>query len=54
MQANALAADLGIPRMTLWRWTRAKLIPQPVRDGRQAIYSPAAVTAARALAEAAR
>lgn len=54
MEANHLAADLGIGRTTLWRWTRADLIPAPTRIGRQALYSPAAVTAARSLVGAAR
>lgn len=54
MQAANLADDIGVPRMTLYRWTRANLVPAPTRYGRQAIYSPAAVAAARALAEASR
>lgn len=54
MTANVLAADLGIGRTTLWRWTRAGLLPQPNRYGRDAIYSPAAVRMARSLAEVAR
>lgn len=54
MEANTLAVELGIGRTTLWRWSRASLIPKPKRSGRQALYSPAAVAAARALAEASR
>ena len=54
MTATALASDIGVGRTTLWRWTRAGLLPEPQRDGRVAIYSPAAVRMARALAEVAR
>lgn len=54
MPANLLAADLGIGRTTLWRWTRAGLLPEPERRGRDAIYSPAAVRMAHSLVEAAR
>jgi len=54
MQAEALARDLGVGRTTLWRWTRAGLLPGPERRGRTTIYGPAAVTAARSIAEAAR
>ena len=54
MQAEHLARDIGVGRTTLWRWTRAGLIPSPEHRGRTTIYSPAAVRAARSLAEAAR
>lgn len=54
MQAEALARDIGVSRTTLWRWTRAGLLPSPRRSGRPVIYSPAAVTMARSLAEASR
>ncbi len=54
MQAEALARDVGVARMTLYRWTRAGLLPAPDRRGRTALYSRAAVTIARRLAEDAR
>lgn len=54
MEANTLAADIGVGRTTLWRWTRAGLIPTPARHGRRAVYSPSAVRLARSLAEASR
>lgn len=47
-----LAAELAVSRATLWNWQRAGLIPAPERRGRQSIYSPAAVAAARSIAGA--
>jgi hypothetical protein len=54
ISAEALAKEVGIGRTTLWRWTRAGLLPQPRRHGRQALYSPVARRQARLLAEAVR
>lgn len=54
MQAEHLARDIGIAPRTLYRWTRAGLVPAPDRRGRTVLYSRAAVTIARSLAEAAR
>lgn len=54
MEAHALAKNLGIGRTTLWRWTRAGLVPQPTREGRTAVYSPVAVRMAQCVAEAVR
>lgn len=50
MEAARLAQEIGVGRTTLWRWTRAGLIPAPERRGRQSFYSPAAVAAARSIA----
>jgi predicted site-specific integrase-resolvase len=52
MEVETLARNIGIGRTTLWRWTRAGLVPAPERRGRKSLYSPAAVVAARSLAEA--
>ena len=54
MQTETLARHIGVGRTTLWRWTRQGLVPAPVRQGRTAVYSPAAVAVARNIAEAAR
>jgi hypothetical protein len=54
LNTNQLAAAAGVSRVSLWRWQRAGLIPAPERRGRQAIYAPAAVIAARSLSGAAQ
>ena len=54
MEAAQLAHAIGVGRTTLWRWTRAGLLPQPERRGRLSIYGPVAVTLAGRLSEAAR
>ena len=50
---SALARDIGVGRVTLWRWERAGYIPspQPV-NSRRSCYSPAAIDAIRAFAQA--
>jgi DNA-binding transcriptional MerR regulator len=54
MQTGALARHIGVGRTTLFNWKQAGLLPAPERRGRTAIYSPAAVSIARSLAESAR
>lgn len=54
MSVTELANDLGVGRTTLWRWIRAGLVPEPVKQGRQSILNPTAIRMARSLAEVAR
>ena len=52
MSATELAADLGVGRTTVWRWTRAGLLPAPTKLGRQSVYDSEAIAAAASLARA--
>lgn len=54
MQTEALARHIGVSRTTLYRWTRSGLVPPATRQGRTALFSPAAIAVARNLAESAR
>lgn len=55
MSRSELARNLGVGRVTLWRYEQAGLIPAPHRISRtQADYSPASVVAIRSFLEAAR
>jgi len=50
---SALAREVGVDRVTLWRWESAGLIPTAERPNcRRAVFSPAAVAAVRAFAGA--
>jgi predicted DNA-binding transcriptional regulator AlpA len=50
--AMKLAEASGAGRTTIWRWTKAGLLPQPTRYGREMIFPPSAIPMTRALAEA--
>ena len=51
---SALARDIGVDRVTLWRWEAAGFIPAPIyRNSRRALFTPAAASAVRAFARAA-
>ncbi|THD38323.1 MAG: MerR family transcriptional regulator [Sphingomonas sp.] len=54
LTTNALAAEIGVTRATLWNWQRAGMLPAPHREGRTARYDPAAVAVARNLVRAPR
>lgn len=54
MNASSLAVELGIGRVTLWRWVKMGLVPAPFKQGREAIFDPVAIRMARSVAEAAR
>ena len=50
---SELAERLGVSRVTLWNWERAKLIPAPERvNGRRVEFSAASALVAAAVAEA--
>jgi len=54
MTRSQLAREVGVDRVTIWRWEAAGLIPLPDRPNtRRAIFNPAAVAAVRAFARAA-
>ena len=55
MSRSDLARELGIGRVTLWRYERDGIIPAPARVNRtQVEYSPEAVAAIRAYVSIAR
>lgn len=55
MYRSDLARELGIGRVTLWRYERDGAIPAPERINRTCVeYTPEAVAAIRAYVEAAR
>lgn len=55
MSRSDLARELGIGRVTLWRYERDGVIPAPERITRTSVdYTPAAVAAIRAYVEAAQ
>ncbi|WP_425337336.1 helix-turn-helix transcriptional regulator [Hyphomicrobium denitrificans] len=55
LSRSDLARELGVGRVTLWRWQREGVIPAPERISRtQVAYCPEAVAAIRVFAEAAQ
>lgn len=54
MNASSLADEIGVGRVTLWRWVKMGLVPAPFKNGRESIFDAVAVRMARSVAEAAR
>ena len=51
---SALARDIGVDRVTLWRWEASGRVPGPsVRPSGRSYYTPADAAAIRAFAQVA-